>query len=91
MNQFFYWIGALAIVLLLVTELTKRVGPWIASKRQKKTLKKGNTLDWSLIDNTINSDRLRRDCERQESLGICTGRECLVYESCDFNIKKVVH
>ena len=91
MTQVLAWIGGVALGLLLLSELLNRLKPWFHGLRKKKALKAAEKLDWALIDNTMNSDRLRRDCERQESLGICTGRECMVYESCDFNIKKVVH
>ena len=91
MTGFFFWLGALAILALLGSELGRRAAPFFQAWRRKRAVKKAEKLDWQWIDNTLNSDRPRRDCERQESLGICTGRECLVYETCDFNIKKVVH
>jgi hypothetical protein len=90
-NEAMYWLGAFALLALAISELRVRLPAGLKNWRLKQTKKQMSKMDWSLIDNTVNSDRLRRDCERQESLGICTGRECLVYESCDFNIKKVVH
>jgi len=85
------WIGGAALALLVGAELLGSFKSWMDSRRRRRALSKAERLDWALIDNTVNAVRLRRDCERQESLGICTGRECLVYDSCDFNIKKVVH
>ena len=91
MTQILVWLGGLALAMLLFSDLAGRLRHWMSTKKRENALKKDDKLDWAYIDNTLNSDRPRRDCERQESLGICTGKECLVYESCDFNIKKVVH
>lgn len=91
MTQILVWLGGIALLLLSLVEAARRIAAWYESKKRQRALSKAEKLDWALIDNTMNSDRLRRDCERQESLGICTGRECQVYDSCDFNIKKVVH
>jgi hypothetical protein len=85
------WLGGICLALLILAGLTQKAVSWIQSIKKRWALAKAEKLDWELIDNTVNADRLRRDCERQESLGICTGRECLVYDECDFNIKKVVH
>ena len=62
-------------------------GPPHGLKRRRSQMK-AKSLDWSVIDGSLRSPRPQRDCERQESLGICTGLDCLVYESCNFNIKK---
>jgi hypothetical protein len=90
-SQALFWLGGLALAALMISELASRLGSWRLARRRPSSLKKAESLDWALIDNTLKSERPRRDCERQESLGICTGRDCLVYENCDFNIKKVVH
>jgi len=91
MTQALEILGGIALGLLFFSGLAGPFKAWLSSRSRKKAMKKAEKLDWELIDNTVNSVRPRRDCERQESLGICTGKECLVYESCDFNIKKVVH
>jgi hypothetical protein len=91
MTLFLAWVGGLALAFLLLSSVIKRFQRLLAAWKRQKALKKAVKLDWSLIDSTVNSDRIRRDCERQESLGICTGRECQVYDSCDFNIKKIVN
>ena len=91
MTPILVWLGGLSLALLAAVNLAEKLRFWRKSQGHEKALKKADKLDWTLIDNTMNSERLRRDCERQESLGICTGRDCLVYDSCDFNIKKVVH
>ncbi len=70
------------------------LSPWLRSGfkgwRRQESLKKAEKLDWSIIDNSLQRERVQRDCERPETLGQCSGRDCLVYESCDFNIKKVL-
>jgi hypothetical protein len=90
-TQALVWIGGVALVALALSGMAGRLAAWREARKRTKSRKRAESLDWSLIDNTIHAVRPRRDCERQESLGICTGRECLVYDSCDFNIKKVVH
>jgi hypothetical protein len=81
------WVGGgLLLAALLAPWVQRRWG----ARRQSSALKKAEKLDWSVIDNTVNRDRIKRDCERPETLGICTGRDCLVYETCDFNIKKAL-
>lgn len=86
------WAGGILLFAVLF-------GPWLASRpdlafkerwRLRRAKKRALELDWTLIDNTIQRDRLQRDCERPETLGVCTGRECLVYDSCDFNIKRIL-
>ena len=85
------WLGGCALALWLVLEAKQALVQPLAAWKKRRAMKKIGKLDWSVIDNTLSAPRPRPDCEREESLGICTGRECLVYESCDFNIKKVVH
>jgi hypothetical protein len=91
MNLLMYWLGALGLFLLLLMELRQRSLGFRKRFERRLQDRKMSNLDWKLIDNSFKSDRPRRDCEREESLGVCTGRECLVYDTCDFNIKKVVH
>jgi hypothetical protein len=62
--------------------------PLAEAWRRRRSLAKARELDWKFIDQSLQAPRPQRDCERQESLGICTGLECLVYEECNFNIKK---
>lgn len=91
MSLLMYWLGALGLLLIFVMELRQRSeGIWKRLEKRQQD-RKLSTLDWKLIDNSLKAERPRRDCEREESLGVCTGRECLVYDTCDFNIKKVVH
>ena len=79
------WMGGGLLLLALLSEsfqgLRRR---W----RKQRAEKRAAELDWKIIDQSMAEDRLRRDCERPETLGICTGKECLVYDTCNFNIKK---
>jgi hypothetical protein len=90
-TQVLVWLGGLSLVALALSSLMGPLRGWLEGRRRQRSVKKAEKLDWALIDNTLNAVRPRRDCERQESLGICTGKDCLVYDTCDFNIKKVVH
>ncbi|HXC62857.1 MAG TPA: hypothetical protein VNZ67_00800 [bacterium] len=76
--------GALALAALLSSAVQSLAATWKKRRVRSRTL----ALDWSVIDNSLAEPRPRRDCERQETLGICTGRECLVYDQCNFNIKR---
>jgi hypothetical protein len=79
------WTGGALLLLAILGPFFKALGRrWRRSRAEKKAAQ----LDWKIIDQSIANDRLRRDCERPETLGVCTGRECLVYDSCAFNIKK---
>jgi membrane protein implicated in regulation of membrane protease activity len=84
-SQSLAWLGGALLAVALLA-------PWVKALRQgrrrEQQLKKAEALDWSVIDNSMARDRVKRDCERPETLGQCTGRDCLVYETCDFNIKK---
>lgn len=83
------WLGGLLLAAALLGPWALRLGQrWGAWRRRKKSLKKAEKLDWAFIENTLSRERIQRDCERPETLGVCTGRDCLVYEQCDFNIKK---
>ncbi len=87
--------GAALLGLALASEALARLGPpvlrawalWRGGRRADKARARAADLDWSVIDNSV-SGRTRRDCERPETLGMCTGQDCLVYRSCDFAIKK---
>jgi hypothetical protein len=81
------WLGGGLLSAALLAPLFQRLR---GARRQSKALKKAEKLDWSVIDNSLQRGRIMRDCERQETLGICTGRDCLVYDTCDFNIKKAL-
>jgi hypothetical protein len=83
--QLLVWGGGTILVLALLGPL---VGRAVRGWRRARAERKAATLDWKIIDQSLAQDRLRRDCERPETLGVCTGRECLVYDSCAFNIKK---
>ena len=81
------WLGGGLLAAALVWPLLQGLAKtW----KRGQNLKKAEKLDWTLIDNTLARPRLMRDCERPETLGICTGRDCQVYETCDFNIKKAL-
>ena len=91
MTSWLHAAGGLAPAFLLLSELADRSrGLWQRWKRAS-ALRQAKSLDWKIIEETVNSERLRRDCERPESLGVCTGLDCMVYQTCNFNIKKVVH
>ena len=76
--------GSLLLAALLGQAFQKMSLRW----RKARAEKKAAALDWTIIDQSMSRERPKRDCERQETLGICTGRECLVYDTCNFNIKK---
>ncbi len=74
--------------MLLAALLSESVQRLLRSWRKEKALRKAAELDWKIIDQSLAEERPKRDCERPETLGVCTGRDCLVYDSCNFNIKK---
>lgn len=76
--------GAILVVALLSQTVKKSLGSWRKAKAERRAAR----LDWKIIDQSMAYERPKRDCERPETLGFCTGRDCLVYEGCDFNIKK---
>ena len=79
------WGGGALLVAAVLSEGFQRLRrSWKRSSAERRAAK----LDWKIIDGSLNDDRVRRDCERPGTLGICTGRDCLVYDSCNFNIKK---
>ncbi len=81
--------GAYAAGMVLATALLQPLWARLrAGRRRKRALDRAVDLDWKVIDQTLNRERTQRDCERPETLGICTGRDCLVYDQCNFNIKK---
>jgi hypothetical protein len=84
-HQAIVWLGGGILVLAFVMDLLPKLK---AKWRRQRAVKKAFELDWKIIDNSMADDRLKRDCERPETLGICTGRDCLVYDDCQFNIKK---
>jgi hypothetical protein len=79
------WAGG---VLVAAALLSAAFQPLAARWKRRRVRARAMALDWSVIDNSLAEPRPRRDCERQETLGVCTGRECLVYDSCNFNIKR---
>jgi hypothetical protein len=85
-------LGGCLLGLALASELLARLAPALgraqADLKRKRTRERAARLDWSVIDNSMSSDRLKPDCERPATLGVCTGRECMVYKTCNFNIKK---
>jgi hypothetical protein len=85
-------LGGALLGLALLSEAFARLAPlkeaWTQRRRKQALHARMQKLDWSVIDNSMASERVRRDCERSETLGVCTGMECLVYKNCTFNIKK---
>jgi len=85
-------LGGCLFGLALVSEALARLGPALGRARsglkKRRTRARAARLDWSVIDHSMSADRLKPDCERPATLGICTGRECMVYKTCNFNIKK---
>ena len=79
------WLGGGLLVAALLSESIQRMR---RSWRKQRAEKRAAQLDWRIIDQSMAEERPKRDCERPETLGICTGRECLVYDTCNFNIKK---
>lgn len=82
---FLAWLGGGLLALALLNGSRASLVQWWKKRRTRQRVVE---LDWKIIDNSLAQDRPMRDCERQETLGICTGRECLVYDGCQFNIKK---
>jgi hypothetical protein len=83
--QLLVWIGGALLAWAVLAPLPTRLKfRWRKAQAEKRALE----LDWKIIDQSVANDRLQRDCERPETLGTCTGRECLVYDTCSFNIKK---
>jgi hypothetical protein len=84
--------GGCLLAAALVSELMARLRPlgegFRASRKRRSLRERAVKLDWSVIDNSMAAGRIKRDCERPETLGVCTGLECLVYKTCNFNIKK---
>ena len=76
--------GGLLSAALLSSMFQSLAARW----KRRRVRARAMALDWSVIDNSLAEPRPRRDCERPETLGVCTGRECLVYDSCNFNIKR---
>jgi hypothetical protein len=87
----FAWLGGLVLAALGISVLGDSFKGLAKRWKAERAIKKASEFDWKVIQGSLDSPRPRRDCEREESLGICTGRDCLVYESCNFAIKKVVH
>lgn len=84
--------GGCLLAAALLSELLARLrSSWDALRARRKRRGLGARaakLDWTVIDNSMAAGRAKRDCERPETLGVCTGLECLVYKTCNFNIKK---
>ena len=91
-NEFLVGLGGCLLAAAVLSQLWQGLGPgWDAVRagfRRKRAVQRASRLDWTVIDNSMQRERLQRDCERPETLGVCTGLECLVYKTCNFNIKK---
>jgi hypothetical protein len=79
------WVGGALLAAAVLKPVWER---WRRGRRKARALQRAAHLDWSVIEQSLRRERLQRDCERPETLGVCTGRDCLVYDHCDFNIKK---
>jgi hypothetical protein len=91
-NGFLAALGGCLLAAALVSQALSGFGPaWErlgSAFRRRRSMERAAHLDWTVIDNSVGGERVKRDCERPETLGICTGMECLVYKTCNFNIKK---
>ena len=85
-------LGGCLLAGALAAEAWAQVGAPVdrfrARRKRRRSLAQASKLDWSVIDSSLARERAQRDCERPETLGVCTGMECLVYKTCNFNIKK---
>lgn len=86
--QVLVWAGGILFGLALLSGLAEPFKAWGRRRRGRSAEKRMLELDWKVIDNSLASPRLRQDCERPETLGVCTGRDCMVYDDCNFNIKR---
>ena len=86
--QVLVWAGGTLLALALLAQVKDAWSAWRARGRGRRTEKRMLALDWTLIDNSLASPRLKQDCERPETLGVCTGPDCMVYRTCNFNIKR---
>jgi hypothetical protein len=80
--------GGLLLALALLSQARAWGTAWRARRRNRQVEKRMLALDWKLIDNSVASARPKQDCERPETLGVCTGPDCMVYKTCNFNIKR---
>jgi len=84
--------GGGLLALALLAEVCARLVPAFDAVKgllkRRQTRRRTAALDWSIIEGSLSADRPKRDCERPETLGLCTGLDCLVYKTCNFNIKK---
>jgi len=81
------WLGAGVLLALAASQLFQVLKKrWARAPRSSR--EKAESLGWKLIDSSSQAVRPKPDCERPETLGVCTGRECLLYDSCHFAIKK---
>ena len=82
--------GALLALALLRSLLDLGLGAWWPAWKQQRQAaarqKAMARLDWKLIEGK--GLRQMRDCEKEGTLGVCTGLECYFWDSCEFNIKK---
>ncbi len=81
------WLGAGVLLALGLSPLFQ-VLKKLLFKQPRSPREKAESLGWKLIESSAQGFRPKPDCERPETLGVCTGRECLVYETCHFAIKK---
>jgi hypothetical protein len=86
--QVLVWAGGVLLALALLSSLKAAWSARRARAQRGRTEKKMQALDWKLIDNSLTSPRPKQDCERPETLGVCTGLDCMVYRTCNFNIKR---
>lgn len=79
-------LGALLLVMLAVSALAgwlaPRLGQWWHRRQNRVAM---NRLDWKVIEG---GGGRKRDCEKQHSMGVCSGLDCYFYQSCTLNIKK---
>jgi hypothetical protein len=84
--------GALLALALLMSllELARRAWwpAWQRSWQARKRRRAMARMDWRLVEGGQPGARQGRDCEKEATLGVCTGLECYFWDSCKFNIKK---
>lgn len=88
------YLGGALLLAALLSQARLSLGPQLrglaGAWKARLARRRARHLDWSIIETASRRPRPKPDCERPETLGQCTGRDCLVYETCNFNIKKDV-
>jgi hypothetical protein len=79
---------AVALIRALLDRCASAWGPAWRQRRQARRLRKAMArLDWKVLQGGA-KPRQMRDCEKEGTLGVCTGLECYFWRGCNFNLKK---